>query len=160
MVRYILSFSAKSTSYCRKCPIFSRSICHHVFCFHIHSYFERIKLTSFFVGPSPTVTFRWNRISVKERRPDCCRLGMGSTFASPDELWPTYYTYESRPCKVNSEATPKSRPRPDAGPVSAQRRSASAPPGGSIRRRLRRGDPRSRDLPREHKHDRSEKGDS
>ena len=105
IVRQILNFSAKSTSNCRKCPTFSRSFCPCFFCFHTHNGFQRHLLTSFLVGPSPVVTFNWNRIFTMERRPECCRLGMGSAFSSPDADLPIYYTHKSRLCQVENEAT-------------------------------------------------------
>src|SRR5208283_2683313 len=53
MVRHILNFSAKSMSYRRKCPISSRSFCQLFLCFHIHSGFDRHKLTSFLGRSAP-----------------------------------------------------------------------------------------------------------
>jgi hypothetical protein len=94
------------------------------------------------------VSFNWNRIFTIERRLDCCRLGMGSVFSFPDADFPAKYTHRSRFCQVNSEATLKSRPWHETGPVSAEGRSTSAPPGVSTPRRLRRGVARNCDLPR------------
>ncbi len=94
-----------------------------------------------------------------ERRPDCCRLGTGSAVSSPDADLPINYTHQPRLCQVESEATLRRRPWAQTEPVSAEGRSASAPPGVSTRQRLRRGVARGRDLPRERKHDRREKGD-
>jgi len=85
---------------------------------------------------------------------------MGSAFSSPDAGLLIYYTHVPRLCQVNCEATLRRRPWPETGPVFAEGPSASAPPGVSTRRRLRRGVARSRDLSREHKHDRREMGDS
>jgi len=129
IVRHILSFSAKSKSNCRKCPTFSQSICPCFLCFHTHSRFQRHLLTSFLLDLPPAVSFNWNRIFTIERRPDCCRLDMGSAFSSPDARLPTDYTHQSRLCQENSEATLRRRPWPRTGPVSAQGPSASAPPG-------------------------------
>jgi len=79
---------------------------------------------------------------------------MGSAFSSPDAGLPSNYTHNPRLCQDKSEATLRRRPRPETGLVSVEGHSACAPPRVSIRRRLRMGDARSRDLPREHKHDR------
>jgi hypothetical protein len=66
------------------------------------------------------MTFCWNRIPRRERRPDCCRLGMGSAFSSPDAGLLIYYTHVPRLCQVNCEATLRRRPWPETGPLSAE----------------------------------------
>ncbi len=53
MVRHILNFSAKSMSYCRKCPTLYRSFCLLFLCFHRHSGFDRHKITSLLGRSAP-----------------------------------------------------------------------------------------------------------
>jgi hypothetical protein len=105
IVHPILNFPAKSTSNCSKCPTLSRSFCPCFFCFHTHSGFQRHLLTSFLIDPSLVVTFNWNGIFTIERRPDSCRLGMGSAFSSLDACLPINYTHGTRLCQEKNEAT-------------------------------------------------------
>ena len=61
-----------------------------------------------------------------ERKPDFCKLGMGSAFSSLATALPINYTHNTRLCQVKSEATLRRRPWPQTAPAFAEGRWTSA----------------------------------